>query len=232
MNNDAAANEVLDGLGSQTDPSIFKAANGLELKMKRVSAMILAEANRKLVPPRPPKVFIDEKGREEENPNDPNYVLELQHFDYDRGMLAAKVYYGLGTAVHKLPRDLEPPESQVWSDNIEAVYDGIDIPATGVRRYVEWLKLYALPEEDQGRLLSEILRFTGSVLEVDVIEAQASFRGNQERDTAPRVPSPIQAQRGLGDGTHSGYDSGVRSQGGSPVRALPVDELDGESDLV
>src|SRR5437016_985353 len=77
----------LESLVPSREKGLFYAKNGLVLRLKRVSRLVIVEAGRKIPVPRPPTMYIEEKGREEENPDDPDYILELNAANYERGML-------------------------------------------------------------------------------------------------------------------------------------------------
>lgn len=218
---------AVDSLEEPADPSIFVASNGLTLRLKRVSKMVMLDAARRITAPKPPRTFSDEKQRDEENPLDPDYLDAMRNYRYDTGMLAVNTYFILGTKVEgATPPDVTPIGLDSWVELLQAVDPAIDIPAGGPRRYLAWLKYHALPDDDQNRLLQQCVRYSGGTLEADVAAAQASFRNQQARDTANGVSDPEQS--GLGDnaGTHSGNGAGVRSEGGGRIHALPLGSVD------
>lgn len=229
--NDQAMNEALDNLSEQVDPSTFTAANGLKLRLKRVSQMIIADANRRLKPPKPPVTWNPDKERNEENPQHPDYIEALSYYRFDTAMLAMRVYFILGTEVEYLPRDIEPVDSTVWSDAILAADAEAEIPESGPRRYLAWLKLYALPDEDQARLLNAIIGAGNGTLEAQVVEAQNSFRNNSRGDTIDGVPLAATHPGGDRDADGVGDGAGIRSEGSSGLRALPVGGV-GQPELI
>jgi hypothetical protein len=226
-----AMNEVLDALptSEQGDPSIFVAGTGVKLKMKRVSQMIIADAKRRLPEPRIPKTYIEEKGRDEPNPQDPEYLEALAHYQYDTAMLAVRVYLIMGTEPVFIPEGMVDYKSPVWSDAILSADEGADIPESGPRRYFAWLKYYALPDDQVMQCMNRIVRYSGGALEAQVRSAQESFRGDEARDADPGLPTANEAQRGDNDrgaGDVVGNGSGVRSEGSGRLLALPVDNVD------
>ena len=229
-----AMDEALDAVISEqdSDPSRFVAANGLILRLKRVSKMIVADADARLKAPQPPRVWITELEREEENPNHPSYLEAVRRFNYERAMMAMRVYLILGTEVEHLPPDLAPHTSHEWSDLIAAVDPDAEIPESGPRRYLAWLRLYAVPDEQLMPLLAKVARLGGATFQADVAEAQSSFRGDEERDTAERIPSSGQTQGGDRNGIDPGDGTGVRSQGSSSIRPLPVGQMDVPIDIL
>lgn len=226
MQNDEMTRAV-DSLAYQPDPSIFVAENGLRLKLKRVSRMVVGDAAMRFKAPKPPRTFNDAKGREEENPNDPDYLADMIRYRYDIGMISVSTYFVLGTQVHgELPSSLEPVSADGWVEQVKAADPGADIPTSGPRRYLAWLKYYALSDEDVTRLLRACVRHSGGTLEADVAAAQATFRDQQARDPANGV-SPADGG-GFRDysGANSGNGARVRSEGSSGVRPGDVGPVD------
>lgn len=210
-----------------SDPSIFVASNGLRLKLRRVSQMVMLDSARRLTPPRPPKVFLEEKGRDEENPNDPEYIRALRNYSIDTGMLGMATYFVLGTTIiEPLPTDLTPVQSDEWVELLLAVDPTIDIPATGPRRYLMWLKMYALSDSDNTALLTQCVRFSGGTLEVDVHAAQALFPNIAPRDTADGIPAVDEGERRDNNGTNNGSGGGDGGEGSRDLHPLSVVSMD------
>jgi hypothetical protein len=231
---DEAMNKVLDTLEThQDDPSVFVAGTGVRLKMKRVSQMIIADAKRRLPAPRIPKWFNPDKEREEDNPNDPDYIERVANYQYDTAMLALRIYLIMGTEpMEPLPDGISPHTSFDWSDMILAADPDAEIPETGPRRYYAWLKYYALPDDQVMQCMNKIIRFSGGTLEEDVARAQQSFRRDSERDTNMGVDDSAQSESGPANGIVPWNGAGVRNEGSSSVLQMPVDRLDEPLDLV
>lgn len=224
MNDDMT--RAVDSLAEPTDPSIFVASNGLRFKLRRVSKMVMLDAARRLQAPKPPRTFMEEKGREEENPADPNYLAALRDYRYDTGMLAVSTYFILGTRVEgELPPGVEPVTTEGWVDELKSVDPRVDIPSAGPRRYLAWLKYHALPDEDQNSLLQACVRYSGGTLEADVTAAQASFRNQPARDTTNGVHDPDQGGLGNNAGTPTGNGAGLRGEGSSGLYAVSVQDV-------
>ncbi len=169
--------EVLDKIQVQEDdPSIFTANNGVVIKLKRVNRMIVLDAVRQIQDPKPPVQFIEDKGRTEENPNDPDYIAAKQQSDFDRGMLTINVYLTFGTQVVSIPDGMYMPETHDWSEDLESL--GMKIAPKGRARYASWLKYYALNEDEVNELSLRAMRFAGVTLEVDTAAAVDTFQGN------------------------------------------------------
>lgn len=220
--------QAVDSLVEPADPSIFVASNGVRFKLKRTSNMLMLEAARRVPVPQPPRTFNEDKGRDEENPNDPQYVVDLRNYNYDLGMLTADGYFALGTSLLlPLPDGVEPPGGDEWAETLTAVSPDLDIPEKGPRRYLAWLKFYALPDSDQQSLMRAVVRLSSAVLEADVAKALSTFPSDAARDSTDAVPTATQSGRGDRDGIDPGNGAGVRGAGSSRVRPLLSDGVAG-----
>lgn len=180
----------------------FRASNGLVLKLKKVSRLILAEAARKVPTPKVPVVFIDDKGRSEENPQDPDYLQALLDQKYEQGMLSVTTMLVLGTEIIDLPAGMEPPESDDWLEILNEI--GIEIKVSNKRvRYTAWLKYIALDDESFNALIKDLMRYSGLTIEEDVAKAQEAFRSE---DSGPQSV---------------GGSAATESESGDNVRELP-----------
>lgn len=218
---------AVDSLAEPADPSLFVASNGLRFRLSRVSRMVMTDAARRLKAPPIPRTFIPEKEREEENPSDPAYIEAYTMYRYDMGMLAVTTYFILGTKVEgELPAGMCSVKDDDWADNLRAVDPNIEIPPDGPRRYLAWLKYYALSDADQSSLVLACQRYSGGTLEVDVAQAQATFRDRETRDSADGVHTAPEDTSGDNNGVGAGSSSGVRGEGSSDIRLVPVGQVD------
>jgi len=166
--------QVLNEVVVPENSSTWTSSNGIVFRFRPVSRLIITDAIRRIKDPKPPLVMDPDKGRMEENPNDPDYVEAVADADYRRGMLAVDVYLSMGTEVVYRPEELESVESTGWSDDLESF--GLEIPARGRARYVAWVKYYALTDEETNTLTLMAMRHGGATLEDDVAEALAGFQ--------------------------------------------------------
>jgi hypothetical protein len=179
---------VLNLIEHQEDPAKWVSEKGIVLRLRKVASIILSDAGRKLKEPVVPKIFDEEKGREEENPNDPDYRSAYEDITYRRSMLAIDVYLAFGTEVVEIPDDLDPPESPLWIADLQEF--GLEIPKGGKARYVAWLKYYALSDQDLTSLSIAAMRFGGATLEADAQAAQDGFQPDSEGETLGGGVSP------------------------------------------
>jgi hypothetical protein len=156
------------------DNTIYITENGIKLKLKKISRLLVVDAAKKVKLPKPPTVFIEDKGRTEENPSDPTYIEELQAAEYQRGMVTIAAYLVLGTSVLEVPEGVDSPEDTEWSDTLADIE--FEVPAKGRARYLAWLKYYALNDTELNSLIEAITRLSGLTPEKDVSEIKDSFR--------------------------------------------------------
>jgi hypothetical protein len=132
------------------------------------------EVTRRFVRPKPPVVFVESKGREEENAGDPDYADALENYIGDVANAATDTALILGTAVKELPKDVPDQDSEDFLQIMDVL--GITDLENPKARYLYWIKSIAAPTtEDVNNLLGEIGRLTG-VSESDTEDAVRRFR--------------------------------------------------------
>lgn len=110
------------------------------------------------------------KGREEPNPNDPDYLEAKRRAATDLAMFSANALIMYGVEVVSIPDGFAGPDSPEWRD--ELALSGMASGAGAVGRLFDWLTIKAAPHE-RNLLLRIAGRATGT-LEVDVDEATKS----------------------------------------------------------
>jgi len=136
--------------------------------------------------PHVPIVLIEDKGREEENPDDPDYQEKLKEWNEYTEMKLMDFVLMTGTTPLEIPDNIRSIESESWAE--ECRYLGIDIAVDGGVRYVQWLKYIACPKpQDIEQLMLGAARGLG-VTEKDVADAAAMFRDRKERGADTKSP--------------------------------------------
>ncbi len=135
--------------------------------------------------PQVPKVWITDKGRDEENPNDPQYLSDMEAWYADSGMRSIKALLPTGSRIRSKPDEMPGPEEPDFADLMETM--GQELGKSRFSRYTQWVLLYATNPQDLALLGVKLLRRAG-VREEDVREAQALFQGLQERIADSRTP--------------------------------------------
>lgn len=151
---------------------------GLKLKLYKVISQVVAEAGAKVEIPRPPKSYLKDQERWEENPSDPDYLEALQRAKVRQGIASIQIYLALGTAVISLPEGKGAAETEEWATDLEEL--GVEIPPVSRRnsRYCAWLRFYMLNDADFTSLIRATMLYSGHVSETQVAEVVDSFRGD------------------------------------------------------
>ncbi len=150
-------------------------SSGVVLELRRVGYFIANAATRRLKRPKPPVQFIEEKGREEENPSHPDYIEALQEYEARQTSIIFDSYLWFGTKLVSKPADMPGPDDD-WGGDY--TFLGIEVPEGKQDRYVAWLKLLAtLGNEEEIVELIRRIRGESSVEEAEVAAAADSFPG-------------------------------------------------------
>lgn len=166
----------------KNDPTVWTSARGIQFKLSPVAVLALRKAEKRFVAPKVPVVWIEEKGRNESNPNDPEYLEILSQFQEDRAFAVIELLLTLGSKASFVPEELERPEDVEWAETLNDV--GFEVPEKGGARYLAWLQYYALPDhEELLGLAGQVKRVSGIIEEEDVAEAAESFPDNSARDS-------------------------------------------------
>lgn len=182
-----AAAGAIDEISNGTGPATITLSNGLVLGIKPVPPYLIQKAAATLKAPVVPKIFLDDKGREEENPGDPAYQEALLAYNIKVADAGANVMLGAGTAVVELGPDMEGPDGPTWADTLE--FFGVEFNhSSQMSRYITWLTCYALPTASDLQLaVTAVAKRTG-ISEEEAAEALASFRDRTLRRTDNSVP--------------------------------------------
>lgn len=160
----------------------FVTSNGVVLELRGVPSLVTVAVLKSHPKPRVPIVLNDDKGgREEENPNDPNYIAALERYQEEQVDLTSNVYLANGVKIKSVPNDYLPIESDEWTEPLR--FSGIDIPSDDVGRRVAYLKYYLLQDDDCGKVITAVAIAGGIVTEAQVDEAAETFRSDTEVST-------------------------------------------------
>lgn len=172
-------------------PSEVTLSNGITLKCQPVPPLTLRYAASSIPRPKPPVIFREDKGREEENPEHPDYKAELALWEQKQQDLSMFIMLAVGTRVESIPKEMSQPQDDDWIEPLEAA--GIEMSLnTEPARYLSWLRFYALSNvKDLETIIKTVARHIG-VTEEDVAAAAETFPSSEERgvDTEPATPEP------------------------------------------
>ncbi len=151
-----------------------KLSTGVIFNIRPVPRHFIYEVTRRFVRPEPPVVYVESKGREEENAGDPDYAAALETYISDIANAATDTALILGTNIKKIPAKVPDQDSEDFLQIMEVLgITGLENPKA---RYLYWIKSIAAPTTgDVNDLLGEIGRLTG-VSESDTEDAVRRFR--------------------------------------------------------
>lgn len=184
---------------TKDEPDTFTTQDGVVLHLRSVAPMLINDAQRRVKEPKIPLVKNLDKGDDvwEENPNDPSYLRAVEEHRQTLGELTNSLLIMRGTEVVSVPDGFPKLEDKAWSEDIEE-FTGIQVPASGRRRYYCWIKYCVLSSmSDFMTLLRKVSSMGGITLEADVAQAMDDFRNNKTGDTPEGIH--IVEASGLGD---------------------------------
>lgn len=197
------ASEAFQKAQAQTNvPSELVLSNGIVLKFRPMPPMLLNSITNSIPVPAVPKVWLEDKQREEENPNHPAYLQALQ----DRQNLITKasmdlIMYACTEVIH-VPDNVWGPEDDRWLPIAKIAMMDFD-PSDHAQRVLAWFKCYAIATvEDMTQSQMIPLQLAG-ITEVEVQEAVETFPGSEERGANTGVSPDEQSSNG-----HHVWDSG------------------------
>lgn len=227
---DAAAIEAATASEAEFIDQI-RLMNGIELRLKMVPPYVIGDAARRVPVPEVPMAHIESKGIDEPNPNDPAYIEAMIQYQMDTAEAGLNVALVMGTEILSVPEGMYMPEADEWIAELEEAFQVIDgfgditlRREPEAARKLDWLRYYAIPNEDDVVRLTTILTSTTAITEEEVAAAVAAFRRRKRRIS----DLGNTAFGGRADGDHrtpllAGSDQPVGAEGGSPVQPDPVD---------
>lgn len=163
-------------------------STGVVVRVRPVASLIISDIARAIPEPKIPRVYIETKAREEENPNDPGYLKALVDRETAQAMAVNDAFLLMGTEVVSAPPDLWALDSDDWIDRLALI--GIAKPEGPHARYLAWMKYIAAPlQTDIVALLHGVGRLS-AVTEDDVQAVADGFRRSGEgRADLPGSPT-------------------------------------------
>lgn len=159
------------------DERLIELSNGVVLRFKKVSRNEISyaarNANRDHPEPKPPMIRIENKGRDEPNPNNPDYKQALLLYNIEATARVMDVLYARAIEVVTRPPEISAPESQEFQDYLELV-QGETLRQSELGRLVQWLRYWAIPDEDQLAFQRKVLQLAGVPVQ-DIREVETTF---------------------------------------------------------
>jgi len=164
---------AVDNHKSSNGKDTFTLSSGVVLKAKRISGFLITDVMRQFERPRIPRVYIESIGREEDNPDDPDYLSRVETWERESSLAVLDTMFVAGTELVSVPDGMEGPDGNDWVEMLDA--SGIQMSDNKKRRYLLWLKHVATNEDDITLISDEVGRKSG-VVERDVETAAKQFR--------------------------------------------------------
>lgn len=190
---------------AQQDPNVYITSRGLKLKINKVSQVLIQELSMKIKTPKVPVVFIEDKGRSEENPNDPEYRQALMDSIMERGKITISAIAAFGVELIECPLDMESPDDDGWAELVEEL--GLVVAPKGRKaRFGQWLRYYAVSDDTEMTEIMNRCMNRSFVTEQAVAEAADAFKSEPSRNT---VDGTVSAPEGINGDTGGSGSTGI-----------------------
>lgn len=176
---DQQAIDAVAQISEEEVPREIALSSGVQLKLKKSPPFVVSQAVSNIQRPKIPIWHNPEKGREEENPADPEYEAEMLAYQGAAGTAIMNSLLLFGVDITHVPEELPQIEDDEWVEAL--LYLGLEAPKTDQIRRLLWLKTVALTEDEDIQAVSTALFAIQGIGEEDVAKAIESFRGGDER---------------------------------------------------
>jgi len=175
----AKSSPAIDAVREQrVRDSAVTLSTGVQARFVSVAASLIDKVTSRIVDPDIPRQFIEKKGREEENPFDPDYIKTIRENEVKRNKVALDTLILFGV-------DLVDgvPEDSLWMPKLKYLeklghidLSEYDLEDEYEREFV-YKQFIAVGSDD----IVEVLRRSG-ISEEDIAQAAKSFRSDEERN--------------------------------------------------
>ncbi|RPJ29148.1 MAG: hypothetical protein EHM33_01900 [Chloroflexi bacterium] len=178
-NQDFETARAVESAASAQDDTITL-SSGVVLRGRKTNPVILVAVMSAFPRPEPPTVFMQQMGREMENPDDPGYIERLQAWKMDFADRMVTAMISLGTEIVSTPKGMGSPEKNDWL----ADYSLLGMPVHPEHkgwRYLTWVKFVAMKDEADMQKIQEVVGRLNGVRESAVKSAE-NFPGSDQTD--------------------------------------------------
>ncbi len=174
--------------------AVYELSNGVKVRLRKMSPILLAQVATQVGQgePKVPMLYNEDKEREEDNPLDPDYIADHDRWAAGRGIRLMRALVGGATSLEHSPDDVMGHDSDEFAQFLELMEIPLSPSAQG--RYTQWVMYVGIQDQEQMADFSATLMRMAGAREEDVAEAQALFRGDEER-TADNGASPVGNRR-------------------------------------
>ncbi len=174
--------------------AVYELSNGVKVRLRKMSPVLVAQVATNVGEgePKVPSVYNEDKERDEDNPLHPDYILEHDRWAAGRGIRLLRALVAGATTLEEKPDDVIAPDSQEFVDFMELME--ITLSPSALGRYTQWVMYVGVQDQSEMADFSAVLMRMAGAREEDVADAQALFRGDEER-TADNGASPLGNRR-------------------------------------
>lgn len=163
----------------------FICRTGVKLDLRKPSSLALSDVVRQFSksdpPPEVPTVWIENKSRDEPNPNDPNYKAAQMMWSAGAAERIFNVMIVTGVEIIDVPEGFPAHDSEDFGLRLQAM--GLEPSTNPYKLRIDWIRFVAAKEGDDLAILNDkLLRYAGLSGE-DVAEAMARFWGDEMEST-------------------------------------------------
>lgn len=163
-------------------------STGVVIRHSPVPPWLAREVVQKIKDPPVPIVYIESKGRDEPNPNDPEYLQGIEDANVQRGIASLDIVILMGTKIVSIPEDIIPLESDEWINQLRdlEVFDEetfVKINSSPNQRKIAWFKFYIIKDNDDFSKLMGQEDGSGGNAGLGEAEVESSMRSFQNRET-------------------------------------------------
>lgn len=176
-------------------PHELTLSNGIVLKVKAMPPLLLSAVARSIPEPEVPVVWLEEKQRDEPNPNHPMYIRQMVERDAQISLATINLILYACTEVKTVPSGIAKPEDQSWLT--QAKMAGIQFNAEDpIERYLAWMRSYAITTlDDLNNVQTLPLQLAGTT-EAEVDSIAESFRSREGGGVDNDIPLEVGSQNG------------------------------------
>ena len=154
-------------------------STGVVLRGKQVPPLVLVKTMSAFPRPKVPTWFNPTMGRDMENPDDPEYIAQIQAWKVESSNITLNVLILLGTELVKVPKKFPDPDDKGWQEEYKCL--GLPMsPENPSWRYLTWVTFKAAPAIADLDLIKEVVGRLSGVPEAKV-EAAETFSGSDKK---------------------------------------------------
>lgn len=144
-------------------------STGVVVRARPMSKQVYVAVLRKFPAPTVPRVYVADKEREEENPNDPAYLAAVRQREIDSAFAVTDAALLLGLEVVSVPEGFPGPDDPAWLEERELL--GLSSGDTASARRLDWLKYKAAPDDADFKAVMLAVGRRAGTPEADVTAA-------------------------------------------------------------